>query len=174
MERLFPFIYAILHSRTYRSRYSEFLKIDFPRIPVAASLDLLLKLSKLGGELIELHLLESSNTIDIAAVFFGESAVEVEKVSWSENTVWIDKLQTAGFNGISNEVWEFRIGCYRVCEKWLKDRKGRALKKDDIAHYQKIIIALSETIRLMTEIDKAIDEHGGWPRAFKSTKSEQD
>jgi hypothetical protein len=63
-------------------------------------------------------------------------------------------------------VWNFHIGGYQVCEKWLKDRKGRILTKDDLAHYQKIIIALSETIRLMAEIDAVIEQHGGWPGAF--------
>ena len=66
------------------------------------------------------------------------------------------------------DVWNFHIGGYQVCEKWLKDRKGRTLSKDDIAHYQKIVVALAETIRLMKEIDEVIEQHGGWPGAFES------
>ena len=66
------------------------------------------------------------------------------------------------------DVWNFHIGGYQVCEKWLKDRKGRTLSKDDIAHYQKIVVALTETIRLMKEIDEVIDQHGGWPGAFSA------
>jgi hypothetical protein len=77
---------------------------------------------------------------------------------------------TAGFKGVSEAAWNFHVGGYRVCEKWLKDRKGRKLTKDDIEHYQKIVVALSETIRLMAEIDKVIDEHGGWPGAFQASK----
>src|SRR6266850_1749541 len=96
----------------------------------------------------------------------------VEKVSWSNNSVWLDKEQTCGFKGVPEAVWRFQIGGYQVCEKWLKDRKGRTLSKDDIAHYQKIIIALSETIRLMKEIDDVIENHGGWPGAFVSGSSE--
>jgi hypothetical protein len=65
-------------------------------------------------------------------------------------------------------VWNFHIGGYQVCEKWLKDRKGRTLSKDDIAHYQKIVVALAETIRLMKEIDEVIEQHGGWPGAFQT------
>ena len=73
---------------------------------------------------------------------------------------------------VREEVWHFHIGGYQVCQKWFKDRKGRTLTKDDLAHYQKIVVALSETIRLMTEIDSAIEQHGGWPCAFtKSTAS---
>ena len=64
---------------------------------------------------------------------------------------------------MSEAVWNFHIGGYQVCDKWLKDRKGRALSKDDIAHYHKIVVALHETILLMREIDEVIEEHGGWP-----------
>jgi hypothetical protein len=67
---------------------------------------------------------------------------------------------------VPEDVWNFHIGGYQVCEKWLKDRKGRTLSKDDIAHYQKIVVALAETIRLMKEIDEVIEQHGGWPNAF--------
>src|SRR5262249_46844475 len=77
-----------------------------------------------------------------------------------------------GFRGVPKDVWNFHIGGYQVCEKWLKDRKGRTLSKDEIAHYQKIIVALNETIRLMKEIDDVIEKYGGWPEAFdKSTLS---
>jgi hypothetical protein len=78
-------------------------------------------------------------------------------------TVWLDKAQATGFRGVPEPVWNFHIGGYQVCEKWLKDRKGRALSADDLAHYQKIVVALSETIRLMSEIDVVIAQHGGWP-----------
>ena len=73
---------------------------------------------------------------------------------------------TCGFRGVPEAVWNFHIGGYQVCEKWLKDRKGRVLSKADIEHYQRIVVALSETIRLMKEIDEVIDKHGGWPGAF--------
>ncbi len=63
-------------------------------------------------------------------------------------------------------MWNFHVGGHQICEKWLKDRKGRALSEEDIAHYQKIVFAISETIRLMQATDAVIDEHGGWPRAF--------
>ena len=90
----------------------------------------------------------------------------------SNDTVWLDKAQTIGFKGVREDVWSFHIGGYQVCEKWLKDRKGRKLSKDDIAHYQKIVVALSETIRLMKEIDEVIEQHGGWPGAFQTGKTE--
>jgi len=93
----------------------------------------------------------------------GARGLQVERVSWSRNTVWLDKAQTTGFKGVREDVWHFHIGGYQVCEKWLKDRKGRTLSADDLAHYQKIVVAISETIRLMAEIDAAIERHAGWP-----------
>jgi len=91
-------------------------------------------------------------------------------VSYAKKAVWLDKEQTCGFRGVPEEVWNFHIGGYQVCEKWLKDRKGRKLAKADIEHYQKIVVALRETIRIMAEIDKVIDAHGGWPGAFVTDK----
>jgi hypothetical protein len=76
---------------------------------------------------------------------------------------------TIGFHGVPEDVWNFHIGGYQVCHKWLKDRKGRTLSHDDIIHYQKIIVAINETIRIMREIDEVIEEHGGWPGAFQTT-----
>ena len=92
---------------------------------------------------------------------------KVERVRYTEpeqgkenGRVWINKKQY--FENVPNEVWDFHIGGYQVCEKWLKDRKGRTLSYDDINHYMKIVSAISETIRIMAEIDETIEEHGGW------------
>jgi hypothetical protein len=171
-EDIFNYTYAVFHSPTYRSRYAEFLKIDFPRLPLTGNPDLVRALAKLGGDLVALHLLESPKLDKRRTEFIGSNRT-VEKVSYSKNTVWIDKPQTSGFRSAPDEVWNFHIGGYQVCEKWLKDRKGRTLTKDDIAHYHKIVIALAETIRLMSEIDKVIEKHGGWPGAFQTGEQAQ-
>jgi len=163
---VFNFIYGVLHSGSYRERYADFLKSDFARVPLTPRKALFCELARLGGELTALHLLESPKLAKPITEFIGCRNPEVERISWSKNTVWLDKTQTTGFRGVCEEVWKFHIGGYQVSEKWLKDRKGRTLSKDDIAHYQKIVVALSETIRLMVEIDKVIDAHGGWPGAF--------
>jgi predicted helicase len=165
-EDIFHYIYAVFHSPGYRSRYAEFLKIDFPRLPLTSSLDLFRALTKVGGELVALHLMESPKLDEHITRWIGGKNPEVEKVAYSDETVWTNKAQTEGFCGVPEPVWNFHIGGYQVCEKWLKDRKGRTFSKDDIAHYQKIVVALSETIRLMVKIDKIIEEHGGWPNAF--------
>ncbi len=162
-EDIFHYAYGVFHSPGYRSRYAEFLKIDFPRLPLTGKLELFRALARLGGELTALHLLESPKLDQPITEYIGGRSPEVEKISWSKNTVWLDKAQTTGFQGVREDVWNFHIGGYQVCEKWLKDRKGRTLSADDRTHYQKIIVALSETIRLMKEIDKVIEKHGGWP-----------
>ena len=170
-EAVLKYMYAVLHCLSYRHRYAEFLKIDFPRLPLTGNLNLFRALVELGGEIMSLHLLESPRLDKPITKFVGSSSPEVEKTSWSSDTIWVDRAQSSGFKGVPGDVWNFHIGGYQVCEKWLKDRKGRTLSKDDIAHYQKIVVALSETIRLMAEIDKVIDEHGGWPGAFQTGKA---
>jgi len=171
---VFDFTYAILHSIEYRRRYADFLKSDFARIPFGPEKTLFRALSRLGGELVSLHLLESPKLDRPITEFTGSRAPVVEKVSYSGNTVWIDKAQTTGFAGVPEDVWIFHICGYQVCQKWLKDRgpkkgqPGRTLSAEDIAHYQKIVVALSETIRLMKEIDEVIEKHGGWPGAFQT------
>lgn len=175
-EDIFQYAYAVFHSPSYRSRFAEFLKIDFPRLPHTGNLELFRTLVSLGGELVALHLLESPKLDAFISTYSGPPQPEVGRVGWSDGTVWLDAAATkkgqpatpgsVGFHGVPEEVWNFHIGGYQVCEKWLKDRKGRRLSDEDIVHYQKIVVALAETIRLMGEIDEVIEKHGGWPGAF--------
>ncbi|MFZ1402221.1 MAG: type ISP restriction/modification enzyme, partial [Anaerolineae bacterium] len=160
---IFRFAYAVLHSPTYRARYAEFLKIDFPRVPLTSSLELFRSLAALGGELVGLHLLESPALARRITTYAGPAAPTVEKVAYAGGAVWLDKAQTAGFRGVPEPVWNFHIGGYQVCEKWRKDRKGRTLSAEEIEHYQRVVVALNETIRVMGEIDEVIEAHGGWP-----------
>jgi hypothetical protein len=116
--------------------------------------------------------------VPVALSFDGPARPVVDRVGWSSETVWIDAIKpakgstgakvagTIGFRGLSEAVWNFRIGGYQVCEKWLKDRKGLILDAGDIAHYYRIVVAIHETIRIMAEIDHVIEAHGGWPSAF--------
>jgi predicted helicase len=143
------------------------LKIDFPRLPLPKSIGLFNNLSKLGKDLVSLHLLFFTNKDFDKSSSVSSSRFEVEKISWSKDTVWIDKSQTVGFEGVNVKVWDFHIGGYQVCEKWLKDRKGRVLSDADIHHYKKILVAISETIKVMNEIDLVISNNGGWPNAFE-------
>ena len=162
----FFYIYSILHSPTYRLRYANHLKRGYPQIPPTNHKQLAKDLSRLGGELVALHLMESPKLDKHITRWIGGKNPELEKVTYSDETVWTDKAQTEGFRSVPEAVWNFHIGGYQVCQKWLKDHKGRTLSKDDIVHYQKIVVALAETIRIMREIDEVINEHGGWPDAF--------
>lgn len=175
-EDVFHYVYGVLYSPSYRERYSKFLQTEFPRIPRPANPGLFHDLARIGNELVSIHLLESPRTRPEMAVPFGARNAKVGQIGWASDTVWIDGVNkrgqittvgTMGFRGVPEAVWSFDIGGYQVCHKWLKDRKGRTLTDDDITHYQKIIVALAETIRLMQEIDEVIEAHGGWPGAFK-------
>ena len=210
---LLDYIYAVLHSPTYREKYKEFLKIDFPRVPYPASTGTFWQLVALGGELRQLHLLESPAVTDYITQYPEDGSNTVEKLkyelelplpnpllktgegatptgisplkgegeyslpaetgypgqggagggSMAKNEKRATKNKTTGrvyindtqyFANVPQTAWEFYIGGYQPAQKWLKDRKGRQLNFDDILHYQKIIVALAETDRLMQAIDK--------------------
>jgi len=175
-ESVFYYAYAIFHSPTYRLRYAEQLKIDFPRLPLTSDKELFKKLVAKGNELVNLHLL-GENPFDKSKTIFDDykewhtQAVteKRQEIDWKvidvrydekNRRVYINEGQY--FTGIDKEVWQFLIGGYQVCEKWLKDRKKaeRSLSADDLKHYMKIIVAIRETIRIMKEIDKLITK---WP-----------
>ncbi|MDA3860099.1 MAG: N-6 DNA methylase [Melioribacteraceae bacterium] len=156
------YIYAVLHSPTYREKYKEFLKIDFPRVPYPKNNETFWKLVKLGGEIRELHLLESPKVNESITSYpiGGDNKItrKLNKNDWEiideENQlgrIWINDEQY--FDNIPLIAWEFYIGGYQPAQKWLKDRRGRDLIFEDILHYQKIIVSLFETDRLMKEID---------------------
>jgi len=143
----------------------------FPRLPLTSNRDLFFRLAAMGGELVALHLIESPKRNDLITEFPEKGDNTVEKVQYADKDkrVWINKSQY--FGGVPAEVWAFHIGGYQVCEKWLKDRRGRKLTYEDTQHYQRIVVALNETIRLMGEIDKVIEAQGGWPAAFSGSKT---
>ena len=169
-EDVFYYMYAVFHSPAYRSRYAQFLKIDFPRLPLTGSVELFHQLCALGKELVTLHLLEHPlltapdglpSPQDAGLVNPARAIVAKGYPKYTDGKVYVN--ETDYFAGVPADVWEFHIGGYQVCEKWLKDRRGRALSEEDIDHYHKIIAALGETIHLMKEVDEVIDVHGGWP-----------
>jgi predicted helicase len=149
---LLDYIYAVLHSPIYREKYKEFLKIDFPRVPYPKDATTFWQLVKLGGEIREVHLLESPIVGKYLTQYPIDGSNIVDKIKYQDGKVYINETQY--FNSVPQISWEFYIGGYQPAQKWLKDRKGRKLEFDDILHYQKIIVALFETDRLMKEIDK--------------------
>jgi len=157
-EAIFYYIYAILHSPIYRQRYAEFLKIDFPHVPLTSNDQLFKDLGAKGQILVDLHLMKSKklNKLITKMNGTGDNAITEVTYKFTEQRVYLNKDRY--FEGIAPEVWEFKIGGYQVLDKWLKDRKKakRTLSFDDVLHYQKVVVALKETMQLMEEIDKLI------------------
>ncbi len=152
-EEIFYYIYGVLYSPTYRKRYEEFLKIDFPSVPLPSNVEIFRELSNFGKELIDLHLLKGPVLNETEIGFPKDGSNTVGKISYDEESqrVFINKEQY--FEGILKEVWNYRIGAYQVMEKYLKDRKGRKLSLDEINHYMKMAKAIRLTIELQEKID---------------------
>jgi very-short-patch-repair endonuclease len=162
---ILDYIYAVLHSPTYREKYKEFLKIDFPRVPYPKDKETFWQLVKLGGEIRQIHLLESL-TVEKYITQYPEDGNNLITKPHFINSPPLDGCPTGGvvgkvyindkqyFDNVPQIAWDFYIGGYQPAQKWLKDRKERTLEFDDILHYQKIIVALYETDRLMKEIIK--------------------
>jgi predicted helicase len=189
-ECIFNYAYAIFHSPAYRERYADFLRADFPRLPLTGNWDLFRELAGLGMWLLDLHARGQGKNTPVGFPVKGTDAVNdvrfqpvdslfipggkrmrsstpcgpVETDSWPDmkaGRVWINDRQY--FEGVPESSWEFPIGGYRPAQRWLKDRLGRVLSHGEQAEYQRIVWALVETKRLMGEIDASIQQHGGWP-----------
>jgi predicted helicase len=166
-EDIFYYIYAVFYSNTYRTKYAEFLKRDFPRVPFTKDVRLFRKLAEYGKRLADLHLMpacashadrQSPELDSPVAKFQGTGDKRVDKIKYAEEgkSVYINKDQY--FEGIPENIWQYRIGGYQVCDKWLKDRKGKVLSLDDIKHYCKVATAIKHTINIQKSIDEIYNE----------------
>lgn len=186
-EKIFHYLYAVLHSPAYRQRYDAFLRTDFPRIPIPGSRQVFDALAKLGAELVAWHLLEHPSATTIlgggsgsagAVAWFG-SEYELTRVAeksreladvqgTSEKVGKVFVNATSGFANVHQSIWQHTIGGYQVLHKWLDDRRkaGRSLSQDDITHWLRVYAALQATQALMLQVDEAIEANGGWPDAF--------
>jgi hypothetical protein len=199
-DDIFHYIYAILHSPTYRQRYEGFLRSDFPRLPLTSDVALFRALCQLGADLVALHLLEDDYpaaswnraplplqgegrggggsplqnpiTTFVAGANGTTMGAFSKRKCYHERRVYLDTSlgeASSYFDGVPEEVWNFHVGGYQVLHKWLYDRRGkkgqpgRTLTPEEIAHYQRVVVALRETMRLMEAIDDVIEDHGGWP-----------
>jgi hypothetical protein len=186
-EKIFHYIYAVLHSPAYRQRYAAFLRTDFPRIPIPGSRKVFDALAKLGAELVAWHLLEHQDAINIVAggarfaratAWFGtdfslakvaEKSRELADVQGTDDKVGKVFINaTSGFANVHQSIWQHTIGGYQVLHKWLDDRRkaGRSLSQDDITHWLRVYAALQATQKLMLQVDTAIEANGGWLGAF--------
>ncbi|RMF81964.1 MAG: hypothetical protein D6737_03365 [Chloroflexi bacterium] len=168
-EDVFHYAYAVFHCPTYRERYAEFLKIDFPRLPLTSDVALFRALCEQGAALVDLHLMRSPALAQLMTRFpvEGDNTVAARggypkytppPDDGNDGRVYINKTQY--FEGVPPDVWDFHIGGYQVLSKWLKDRRGRVLDYQDLQHYQRIVVALHETMRIMQVIDDLIP---AWP-----------
>jgi predicted helicase len=153
-EEILSYIYAVLHAPTYRARYAEFLRIDFPRIPFPEKRAAFAKVSALGGELVQKHLLRDVPALKLGR-YRGKGEHEVEKPRYaeSERAVYINATQS--FAPVPIDVWNFHIGGYQVIDKYLKSRKGRKLTLDEIQNVENVVNVLAFTIEHMQKIDGA-------------------
>ncbi len=162
-EDIFYYIYAVFYSDTYRTKYAEFLKTDFPRVPFTKDKHLFKKLAEYGKRLANLHLMpacashadrQSSELDSPVAKFQGTGDKRVDKIKYDKEgkSVYINNDQY--FEGLEENVWQYQIGGYQVCNKWLKDRKGKVLSLDDIKHYCKVATAIKHTINIQKSIDE--------------------
>jgi len=153
-EDILDYIYAVLSSPSFRKKYKDFLKTDFPRIPQPKDNTSFQKLVALGCELREIHLLEAPSVSKFITTYSESGSDIVDKLIYKDNKVYINDTQY--FGNVSELAWNFYIGGFQPAQKWLKDRKGRELTNEDIEHYQKIIVSLCETSRIMKQIDEVM------------------
>ncbi|MDP1809211.1 MAG: type ISP restriction/modification enzyme, partial [Actinomycetota bacterium] len=150
-EEIFYYIYGVLYSPAYRTKYAEFLRSDFARIPLTSDVEVFQAVGKLGQRLVELHLVKSKELSSPTTKFRGSGDNLVEKpIFQSSGRIYINEAQY--FDGVAEEEWKYQIGGYQVLEKWLKDRKGRRLSADDIRHYCRTATAIKRTIEIQAEL----------------------
>jgi predicted helicase len=157
-EDIFYYIYAVFYSNTYRTKYAEFLKTDFPRVPFTKDKSLFKKLAEYGKRLADLHLMQSPDLDSPVAKFQETGDKRVDKIKYDKEgeRVYINNDQY--FEGLEENIWQYYIGGYQVCNKWLKDRKGKVLSLNDIKHYCKVATAIKHTINIQKSIDEIYNE----------------
>ena len=153
-EDIFNYIYAVLYSNNYRTKYVEFLKTDFPRVPFVKDRNLFRKMVGIGQELVSLHLIKSDLFHEPGCRFQGKGNRRVEKKEYSANQKRVCINQTQYFEGVELEVWEYHVGGYQVLDQWLKDHRRRILSTEDIKYYCRVVTALAKTIEMQHEIDE--------------------
>lgn len=173
-EDVLAYIYAVFHWPNYRERYEPMLKLDFPRVPPPPGAERFTAFADLGHELLAAHLLEDDSITGEAIGYPVSGDNRVEKgypkyVPPKSKPIKVGKAKLEAddergrvyispeqyFEGVEPAVWQFHIGGYQVCEKWLKDRRGRVLGYDDLTHYPKVVESLGRTIGLMQRIEEA-------------------
>lgn len=155
--QLIDYIYATLHSTKYRKTYHQFLQNDFPTIPYPSDAGYFLKMAAFGEKLRKLHLLEDIKRNDFITQYPVSNGNDIvtrrkfEEQGDGLGRVWINQYKY--FDNVPKKAWELFISGYQPLDKWLKDRTDKSLSGDDIRHFQKMVVALNQTVKIMIEID---------------------
>lgn len=159
-EDILGYAHAVFSSSSYRTRYEDFLRRDFPRLPLTSDALLFSALASCGRELASIQVMDLANLNELTTEFPVRGSNEVGQVTYDPHMRRVSVNAEQHFDGVPQDVWSFTIGGYRVCEQWLEDRKRRKLTYDDVQHWQRIVVAITKTMRLIKEIDALIP---GWP-----------
>ncbi|MBA2114425.1 type ISP restriction/modification enzyme [Bremerella alba] len=163
---LMAFAYALFHSGEYRTQFAANLQIEFPRVFLPPKREVLLQLSELGEQLISLHLFRE--TLESDTIELLETPIAPGHPKHRDGLVWIDRETPLA--QVDTDAWLFHIGSHQILRKWLKDRRGMVLTKEEIAHYRHMIKAVQQTIVLMRQVDESIKKLGGLHRALGISK----
>jgi len=150
---VFFYVYSVLYSKEYRKKYASSLLRDFPKIPVTSDKELFYEMVKYGEQLTDLHLLKNKQT-KIVSEYPISGTNEVGKNAFKHNERKVFINDTQYFSNITQDVWEFKIGDYRVLEKWLNGKKNKILSPTDVDIFQQIVAMIYSTIIIQQKIDK--------------------
>jgi hypothetical protein len=146
---LYDYVLALLSSAAYRSRYSAFLRFDFPRLVLPRERALFETLAALGRQLSAAYLDHQCRRS-----LTTRGSLEVGKLRFEEGRVLLGR--GGAILGIPRPVWEYRVGSYQVCAKWLGARKGRCLGAQELGEFGGVVARIEELIRVGTEIDACL------------------
>lgn len=157
-EDIFYYLVAILHSKNYSSYNNEFLNLDFPRIPFTDNEELTKKLIKIGDRLTKAHLMENITIQEELeqVKYIHKGNHRIERIKFNKNRIYINR--ESYITNITQEVFEYVLGGYQVCKKWLKGRKGRNFTEKDILHFKEVIFSIRKIIHLNGEVDSAVSQ----------------
>lgn len=157
-EEILYYVYAVLFSEIYRRKYSDFFKTSFPRVPFTQNPKLFLRMSQLGKELVELHLMKSGLLNSPITKFEGQGDYLVKKPEYNDKTLRVYINENQFFDGLRPEVWNFEVGGYQVMFQWLKERRNCFLSLEEIRQYCKVATSVSRTIELQMIIDEIYND----------------
>ena len=153
-KELLAYIYAILHSEKYRTKYKEYLSKEFPRVPYPTNATQYTQFVGLGMALIEAHTQFMEMETSDKHSFIGSGNCSIDRTLWKDNKIYINKSQY--FDAVSKDVFDYTIGGNSPLQKWLKDRKGRTITDEDISVFNRIIVVLEKTLSIIKQIDSLI------------------